>query len=125
MMTEQPAGPKPLRERLRAALTTAMKARDKTATAALRSALGAIDNAEAVDSSDVRAGAIETSAVGVGAAERPRRDLTESDIEAIVRTEIDERLTAAKEYESLTGGADRATALRAEAAALATHLDNG
>ncbi|MCU1644525.1 MAG: hypothetical protein JWN03_4800 [Nocardia sp.] len=123
--TERTAGPLPLRERLRAALPIAMKARDKSATAALRSALGAIDNAEAVDGSEVRAGAIETSAVGLGAAERPRRELGESDIEAIVHTEIDERLTAATEYESLSGGADRAATLRAEAATLAAHLGNG
>ncbi|WP_460725716.1 GatB/YqeY domain-containing protein [Nocardia heshunensis] len=122
-MTDRSSETSPLRERLRAALPAAMKARDRAATAALRSALGAIDNAEAVDGSGVRAGAIETSPVGLGTAEVRRRDLTESDIEAIVRTEIDDRLTAAKEYDSLTGGADRATLLRAEAAALATHLD--
>ncbi|MEC3914988.1 hypothetical protein [Nocardia sp. CDC160] len=113
----------PLRERLRAALPTAMKARDRAAVAALRSALAAIDNAEAVDGSDVRAGAIETSPVGLGTAEVARRHLTESDITALVRTEIDDRLTAAKEYESRPGGADRAATLRAEAAALTTHLD--
>ncbi|MFF2391084.1 hypothetical protein [Nocardia sp. NPDC058114] len=38
-----------LRERLRAALKTAMKARDLGAVTALRSALAAIDNAEAID----------------------------------------------------------------------------
>ncbi|MFE3190203.1 hypothetical protein ACFXHA_14420 [Nocardia sp. NPDC059240] len=113
----------PLRERLRAALPVAMKARDRAATSALRSALGAIDNAEAVDGSEVRAGAIETSPVGLGAAEVARRTLTESDIEAIIRTEIDDRLTAAKEYDSLSGGTDRATLLRAEAAALTVHLE--
>ena len=76
----------PLRDRLRAALPAALKARDRTAVAALRSALAAIDNAEAVDASDVHAGAIEASAPGPGAAERPRRELTESDIDDIVRT---------------------------------------
>lgn len=111
-----------LRERLRAALPVAMKARDRNATAALRSALAAIDNAEAVEASDIRAGAIENSAVGLGAAERPRRALTESEIADIVRAEINERLTAAAEYESLVTGTDRATSLRAEAAALTAHL---
>ncbi len=111
-----------LRERLRAALPVAMKARDRNATAALRSALAAIDNAEAVEASDIRAGAIENSAVGLGAAERPRRALTESEIADIVRAEINERLTAAAEYESLITGTDRATSLRAEAAALTAHL---
>ncbi|MFI1913119.1 hypothetical protein [Nocardia sp. NPDC020380] len=115
--------PLPLRDRLRAEIPRAMKARDRDATKALRSALGAIDNAEAVDASDVQAGAIESSTVGLGTAERARRHLTESDIEAIVRNEITERLTAAAEYDSLAGGADRAAALRAEAAALTAHLD--
>ncbi|GAB0107961.1 hypothetical protein JMUB6875_69640 [Nocardia sp. JMUB6875] len=115
----------PLRDRLRAAIPAAMKARDRAAVAALRSALAAIDNAEAVDGSEVRAGAIEASAVGLGAAERARRDLTEADIAAIVRAEIDERLSTAKEYESLSGGAERAATLRAEAAALAAHLGEG
>ena len=39
----------PLRQNLRDALTTAIKSRDRVAVAALRSALAAIDNAEAVD----------------------------------------------------------------------------
>jgi len=38
-----------VRDRLRAALPAAMKARDSVAISALRSALGAIDNAETVD----------------------------------------------------------------------------
>ncbi|UGT42145.1 GatB/YqeY domain-containing protein [Nocardia yamanashiensis] len=118
--TETPS----LRDRLRAAVPVAMKARDRTATAALRSALAAIDNAEAVDGSDVQAGAIESSAVGLGAAERERRILTEADIEAIVRAEIADRRTAASEYDGLSGGAERAASLRAEAAALTAQLDS-
>ncbi|WP_067711598.1 hypothetical protein [Nocardia yamanashiensis] len=118
--TETPS----LRDRLRTAVPVAMKARDRTATAALRSALAAIDNAEAVDGSDVQAGAIESSAVGLGAAERERRILTEADIEAIVRAEIADRLTAASEYDGLSGGAERAASLRAEAAALTAQLDS-
>ncbi|WP_406231507.1 hypothetical protein [Nocardia sp. NBC_01009] len=107
----------PLRERLRAALPVAIKVRDRNAIAALRSALGAIDNAEAIDTVDVRAGAIENSAVGLGAAEARRRDLTEADIEQIVRVEIADRRTAADEYDSL-GRTDRGDSLRAEAATL-------
>ena len=121
MSTELSTEPIPLRQRLRAALSAAMKTRDRHATTALRAALGAIDNAEAIDAQDVRAGAIETSAVGVGAADRRRRDLTEADMVRIVRTEVDERLTAAAEYENL-GQAERAAKLRAEAAALTVHL---
>jgi hypothetical protein len=70
MASEPSIRSRPLRERLRAELPAAMKRRDRTAAAALRSALGAIDNAEAVDAGEVRAGAVETSAVGLGP---PRR----------------------------------------------------
>ncbi|MEV0245980.1 hypothetical protein AB0H76_05240 [Nocardia sp. NPDC050712] len=110
-----------LRDRLRAALTVAMKARDRDAAAALRSALGAIDNAEAVEAPRARAGAIEASAAGLGAAEVPRRELTEDDIAAIVRAEIAERRSAAAEYDN-NGHTVRGTALRAEADALAALL---
>ncbi|MFI9510042.1 hypothetical protein [Nocardia sp. NPDC052566] len=109
----------PLRERLRAALPVAIKARDRDAVKALRSALGAIDNAEAIDTGDaVRAGAIEASAAGLGAQEARRRDLTESDIEAIVAAEIADRNLAAADYEG-RGRSEYAAALRAEAEVLA------
>ncbi|MCM6773889.1 GatB/YqeY domain-containing protein [Nocardia sp. CDC159] len=111
----------PLRSRLRAALPAAMKSRDRAAAAALRSALAAIDNAEAVAPAETSPGAIEASPIGAGAAEAPRRDLTESDIEQIVRKELTERLTTAAEYDAL-GHTDRANQLRAEAAALSAHL---
>ncbi|MFD3744911.1 hypothetical protein [Nocardia sp. NPDC058633] len=110
-----------LRERLRAALKPAMKARDLGAVSALRSALAAIDNAEAVDLGERRAGAMEDSPVGLGAAEASRRDLTDVDIEAIVRREIDERRVAATEYERL-GALDRRDRLTAEADTLAALL---
>ncbi|MFE6920654.1 hypothetical protein ACFVAV_06370 [Nocardia sp. NPDC057663] len=110
-----------LRERLRAALKPAMRARDHSAVSALRSALGAIDNAEAIDAVDVKAGALEDSAVGLGAAEARRRDLTEADIADIVRREIGERRDAAAEYDRL-GATDRRDSLTAEADTLAALL---
>ncbi|MBO0855405.1 MAG: hypothetical protein J2P18_16765 [Nocardia sp.] len=123
-MSTEPSTVSPgLRTRLRAALPVAMKRRDREAASALRSALGAIDNAEAIDAGEVRAGAVEASAVGPGAAEARRRELAEADIERIVRSEIDERRHAAAEYESL-GRADRAAELHAGADALAAHIDN-
>ncbi len=111
----------PLRDRLRAALPVAMKARDRVTAGVLRSALGAIDNAEAIDAGSVRAGAVENSAVGLGAADVRRRELTEADVERIVAIEIDDRRTAAAEYEGL-GRLDRAELLRSEADTLAAHL---
>jgi uncharacterized protein YqeY len=113
----------PLRARLRAGLTAAMKARDQVAVAALRATLGAIDNAEAVSApSTVDASlAIEQTPVGVGAADVARRVLTDDDIAAIVRDEVAEREAAAADYDG-AGRPDRAQRLRAEAAALFTYL---
>ncbi|WP_234391152.1 GatB/YqeY domain-containing protein [Nocardia suismassiliense] len=111
----------PLRARLRAALSVAMKSRDRQAIAALRSTLGAIDNAEAVDVGEHRAGAVEGSAVGLGVAEVARRELTEADIEQIVRAEIAERHTVAEEYDGV-GRAEQAEELRVQAKVLADLL---
>lgn len=121
MSTDPIARVPPLRERLRAALPDAMKRRDRCATAALRSVLAAIDNAEAVAIDDLSAGPVEASALGPGAAEVPRRELTESDIERIVRVEVGERHAAAGEFDA-RGRADRVAALRAEAAVLEAFL---
>lgn len=114
----------PLRDRLRAAVPAAMKARDRRSVSALRSALAAIDNAEAVgihDMHDVRAGAIELSPVGPGAAEVARRELTEAEVAAIVRGEVEERRAAAATYET-AGRGDKAAELTAEADVLTAHL---
>jgi uncharacterized protein YqeY len=111
-----------LRDRLRAAVPVAMKARDRRAVAALRSALAAIDNAEAVDvGTTARAGAIEAAPVGVGAAEVARRVLSETDIAALVQGEIDDRRAAADTY-AAAGHGDRAADLVAEADALAPYV---
>ncbi|KAF0847845.1 GatB/YqeY domain-containing protein [Nocardia caishijiensis] len=110
-----------LRDSLRTALKTAMKARDRGAISALRSALAAIDNAEAVDIGDVRAGALEGSAVGLGAAEVRRRELTEDDVVEIVRREINERRITAGEYDRL-GAVDQRDQVTTEADVLSAFL---
>jgi uncharacterized protein len=113
-----------IRTALRADLTAALKTRDRIAAAALRSALAAIDNAEAVpvDGAPVAGeGAVAGAVIGVGAAEVARRGLTEVDVRAILAGEVQERRTAAAEYERL-GRAERATQLRAEADVLGRHL---
>jgi uncharacterized protein YqeY len=107
-----------LRERLNAALPTAMKARDSPAVTALRSALAAIENAAAVAPDDSTHG---LPAIGLGVTEVARRDQDDAEIERIVRAEITDRITAADEYERL-GRADRSDRLRAEARALVAHL---
>jgi uncharacterized protein YqeY len=108
--------------RLRLALTAALRARDMTAVAALRSALGAIGNAEAVPvpaGSSAAGPHVAGSAAGLGAAEAERRWLSPAQVAAIVQAEIDERLAAAAQYER-AGREDRAARLTAEAQALAS-----
>jgi phosphatidylglycerophosphate synthase/uncharacterized protein YqeY len=116
-------GVQPLRQRLRAALPAAMKTGDKAAVAALRSTLSAIDNAEAVERPGTpdRNLAIEQLPVGVGAAEMARRELSEDEVERIVRAELAERETAAQAYDA-AGRPDAAADLRAQIQALELHL---
>ena len=115
-----------MRAGLRHALTAALKSRDAIAVSALRSAIAAIDNAEAVDvradgagpaTSEYIAGASE----GAGSAEVPRRVLTEAEVEEVIRGQIDERVRAAEEYEAL-GRREIAQRLRGEAQVLLGYL---
>jgi uncharacterized protein YqeY len=115
----------PLRLRLRVALTRALKTHDSTAVTALRSALGAIDNAESIDPSHApkaESGPIAGAVSGLGAGEVVRRALSEREMEDIVRAEVTSRQSAAVEYERLDRSEDAAR-LRAEAAILGDHLD--
>ena len=99
-----------------------MKARDTVATAALRSTLGAIDNAEAVaveGPADYGDGGM--GEIGLGVAEVPRRMLTDDDVAAILRSEIAERAAEAVEYDGC-GQPERAAQLRAEADVIAALL---
>jgi uncharacterized protein YqeY len=112
-----------LRVRLRDALRVAMKDRDAVGVAALRSALAAIDNAEAVrvdGPADYGDGGM--GEVGLGMAEVARGVLTDDEVMSIVRSEIEERIAEAEDYERV-GEPARAERLRAEAATLARHLD--
>jgi uncharacterized protein YqeY len=119
-------GSRSLRDRLRGALPEAMKARDTVAVAALRSALAAIDNAEAVGAAQVPPGSgradIAGAVVGVGAAEVERRSLTDAQVEELVRAEVADRQAAAGHYEH-AGHRQRAERLRGEAGVLGAYLD--
>jgi uncharacterized protein YqeY len=116
--------PEPLRQALRRALLTAMKARDEVAVPALRATLAAIDNAESVaHPAAANAGALEQSPVGVGATEVARRTLSEAEVADIVRAEMADLEAAARDYDR-AAQPDRATALRNRAAMLATHLSD-
>lgn len=83
-----------LRDRATTGLRAAMRERDRDAMSALRSLLAAFDNGAAVPST-ARAGAIEESAIGVGAAEVQRRGLDEDALRAIAQREIAEHLDGA------------------------------
>jgi uncharacterized protein YqeY len=115
-----------LHERLRGALPPALKARDRVAVAALRSALAAIDNAQAVEAPPAPpfGGVVAGAVTGLGAGEAPRRELSEDDIVAIVRAEVADRLAAAADYER-AARFDAAARLTAEAGVLAALLAEG
>lgn len=119
-----------LRTRLSAALKDAMRSRDQVAASALRSALGAIGNAEAVpaDQPALAPGAdgphFAGAVAGLGTTEAARRQLTPADLNVIMRAEISERERAAQEYE-LGGFADQAERLRREASVLSSIVNGG
>ena len=112
-----------IRARLSAALSEAMRARDMITVSALRSALAAISNAEAVPVT-VRANPppssphVARAVAGLGAAEVPRIGLGQAEISGIIRAEVTERLDAAAGFER-SGRAARAARLRGEAEILA------
>lgn len=94
-----------IENRARTWLREAVRSRDAVTVSALRSLLGAIGNAEAVavpvdtalaSTSEHVAGA----ALGVGAAEAERRQLSDDDVAEIVRAEIAERRSAMELYGS-------------------------
>ena len=119
--------------RLRAALRAAMKERDAVAMSALRSALAAIDNAEAVPVSRQRPAAPPSEAApsenvpiaggvaGLGGAEVARCAVTEEEAAAIAVAEAADRRAAARDYRA-AGRADRADRLLSEARAIESAL---
>lgn len=118
--------PDGIRARLRAALPTAMKAREREAVTAIRSALAAIDDAEAVDADAVGLSTVDSehlagTAGGLGAGEVARASLDEEGARAVVAREIAERRDAAADYDRLARP-DDAARLRTEADALAALL---
>lgn len=108
--------------RLHAALAGALRRRDTIAVSALRSALSAISNAEAVavlpGAPATTSAHIARAAAGPGAGEVRRRSLSEAEVGQILRAEISERLTAAGDFDDV-GRADRAHRLRSEADVIA------
>jgi uncharacterized protein len=91
----------PLKERLRADLTTAMKARDELRTATLRMVLSAV-SAEEV-------------------AGKAARELTDDEVQAVLRREAKKRREAAEAFGS-AGRAEQAAREQAEGDVLADYL---
>ena len=123
-----PTSARSLRDRLAAELAAALRRGDRPALSALRGALGAIANAEAVvpvptppdrrpGPPPVTSGAIAGTSLGVGSTEAPRRLLDDGDVRAIVDAEVRARDEAADTY-AAAGRAERAAALRAGSAVL-------
>lgn len=114
-----------LRVRMRIDLTAAMKARQPQVVAALRSALAALDNAEAVaapESSSAVATHVAGAAAGVGATEEARRDLSWTQVQSVLTAQIEE-YTEAADYCDGSSQPDSSAELRTRAAALAPYRD--
>lgn len=105
-----------LRSRLSTDLRAALKDRDPIRTAAIRAAMSALDNAEAVPIDDRT---VEPR-LGPGSADVPRLHLDERAVMSIVDRETESRRQAASAYRDL-GHADEADRLDAEAAVLRTY----
>ncbi|GAA1926549.1 hypothetical protein [Nocardioides hwasunensis] len=109
----------PLRTRLRTALLEARRARDAETAATLRTAIAALENAEAVPV-EATAGALEEAPVGVGATEAERRRLSDADERAVLDAEITSLEEAGRAYAcsvperafAARRAAERLTALR-------------
>lgn len=106
----------PLRDRLRAALLAARKARDAQTVSTVRTALAALENAEAAPTT-VTSGAIEDAPVGVGATEAQRRVLSDADELAVLDGEIASLEEAGRAYADSVP--ERAVAARRAAQTLA------
>jgi regulator of protease activity HflC (stomatin/prohibitin superfamily) len=116
-----------LRTPLRRQLSAAVREHDRPAVSALRSALAALDNAEAVrpgeDLQPEVSQHIAGGMAGVGAAEVERRVLDVESQRALVRAEIESSLTAAMTYQQ-HGQRTRAAELRMGADVLAAVLNS-
>jgi uncharacterized protein YqeY len=105
-----------MRDRMRADLTRAMKSRDLNRVRALRSALAAIENAEAVDGPG-------HSEMIIGYGDVARRALGKDDLLDLIGAEIQEREASVDEYLRL-GLSDRAGTLQREIDILREYLDH-
>jgi hypothetical protein len=101
-----------LRAALRSRLTVAMRERDRDATAVLRSAVAALENAEAVSVTDAPVSAsspdVAGAALGVGATEAQRRVLDAAQERSVLEAEV-QALRDAEQAYAAAGDTVRAT----------------
>jgi uncharacterized protein len=102
--TTPSSGADDIRTAMRRDLVVALKARDTSTVTALRTAIAAVDNAEAVDTSAMPAttqdGPVAGATAGLGSSEVARRVLTAADRQSVVHALIAEYLDEADRYES-------------------------
>jgi hypothetical protein len=127
MMTE-PAPDQALPAALRDGLTRALKARDAEALSALRTAIAAIENAEAIATTattdtqrPVTSADIAGASSGVGSTEAVRRSLSTGQLRDILADQITEYAREADRYDAL-GQSDAAHRLRHRARILAAYV---
>lgn len=108
-----------MRTALRRDLTSAIRTGDRAAVSALRSALAAIENAEAVPADQHPT--VDGSGHGAGAGDVARRVLTDAEVAEIVEREVRDRSDSAAQYHDL-GRHEHARRLRAEADVLSRYL---
>lgn len=110
-----------LSERINQDMRAAMKARDQLKLDELRSLLARISNAEAVDvpTSGAVMGQIAGAASGVGSTEVARKQLTHSDLEAVITAELRELQTA---LAGVDAESEYASALRIKIAVVQAYL---
>ena len=110
---------------LRRDLTAALKARQPEAVAVLRTAIAAIDNAQAVevpaDGPAATSAHIAGARRGPGSAEAPRRPLDRGELHAILRGQVAELTREADRHDALARTA-QARRLRDQARLLAAYL---
>ena len=85
-------------EEMRSALLRARKERDQPAVEALRAALGAVANAEAVPAEERAVADAPMGERGLGRAEAARLELSEDEVRAVVRREAEELAATAATY---------------------------
>lgn len=114
-----------IRAAMRRDLVAALKARDTDTVSALRTAIAAIDNAEAVDTAAPapvhNEGRVAGATAGLGSSEVARRILSVADGQSVVSALVAEYLDEAGRYAELNRD-DLAERLRRQAAVLRSYV---